>query len=343
MSLRISINARKMEGPYGGGNQFANTLDKYLCSQGDQTFRELVPGLDLILILSAQEKLKITSYDIEDIADYLIRNPKTVIVQRVNTCNEQRGADLGINQAVMQANRLADHTVFVSTWLKDLHLSQGFKCSFYSVILNGSDHTMFHSKGYKRWDKKEPMRLVTHHWGGNWMKGFDIYERLDELLQTEPFKHTISFTYIGNLPKDFHFKNATYVEPIHGVQLASLIRQHHVYLTASQNEPGANHQNEGASCGLPLLYRESGCLPEYCNGFGISFTEENFEEKLHEMLATYDYWVDRMENFCHMAERMCDNYCNLFMELLEQREEVLKRRRWWRKPTWLVKSYLHTL
>jgi hypothetical protein len=158
------------------------------------------------------------------------------------------------------------------------------------------------------------------------MKGFDVYERLDELLQHDLLKRIVSFTYIGNVPKGFRFKNATYLEPTSSQHLALLLKQHHVYLTASRNEPGANHQNEGANCGLPLLYRESGCLPEYCRGFGIAFTEDNFEEKLHEMVNTYDHWADRMREYPHTAERMCENYYNLFVMLLDQRENLLKRR-----------------
>ena len=119
------------------------------------------------------------------------------------------------------------------------------------MILNGSDCSLYHPEGYQPWDGKEAMSLVTHHWGAHWMKGFDIYERLDSLLKKRQFENKITFTYIGNLPEGFAFHNAAYIEPKNGVQLASLLRQHHVYLTASRNEPGGNHQNEGAQCGLP--------------------------------------------------------------------------------------------
>ena len=171
------------------------------------------------------------------------------------------------------------------------------------------------------------------------MKGFDIYQRLDKLLATEPYKDKISFTYIGNLPKGFKFHNATYIEPMQGEDLAAAIRQHHVYLTASRNEPGSNHQNEGANCGLPLLYRESGCLPEYCDGFGISFREGNFEQKLREMMETYDYWADRMRDYPHTAERTCEAYYDLFARLLERRDVIVKRRKWWRSPIWLLRTW----
>jgi len=336
--MKVSIGINLQSGPWGGGNQAMGVLVKYLKGRNVDVSSDLRDtDLDLIMLTEPRAYLKSSAYSDEDIVKYLLRkNWKAIVVHRVNECDERKGTT-GVNQKLRSANLCADHTIFVSTWLKDLHLRQGFNGKYYSVILNGSDRTIFHPEGYQHWDKKKPIRLITHHWGAHWMKGFDIYERVDRLLQTEPFKHKISFTYIGNLPKGFRFKNARYIEPTHGLQLASLLRQHHVYLTASRNEPGANHPNEGANCGLPLLYRESGCLPEYCNDFGISFTEGNFEEKLIEMMATYDYWVDRMRDYSYTAEQMCENYYSLFVKLLEGREEILKRRRWWRRAAWLLK------
>ncbi len=169
------------------------------------------------------------------------------------------------------------------------------------------------------------------------MKGFDIYERVDRSMADNFYKDRISFTYIGSLPKGFRFQNARYIEPKYGNVLADELRDHHVYLTASRNEPGANHQNEGANCGLPLLYLKSGCMPEYCNGFGISFNKDNFEEKLEDMIKTYDYWVDRMKNYPHTAEQACKQYYDLFVELLDRRDEIIRRRKWWRWPIWMFK------
>ena len=31
------------------------------------------------------------------------------------------------------------------------------------------------------------------------------------------------------------------------------------------------HHIEGALCGLPILFRNSGSLPEYCKKYGVSF------------------------------------------------------------------------
>jgi hypothetical protein len=120
--------------------------------------------------------------------------------------------------------------------------------------------------------------------------------------------------------------------------LANVLRQHHVYLTASQNEPGSNHQNEGANCGLPLLYLKSGGLTEYCEGYGIAFTADDFEQKLDLMIATYDSWVNRIKEYPHSSERMCRQYHDCFVKLVQRRDLVLTERKWWRWPLWKMKS-----
>ena len=50
----------------------------------------------------------------------------------------------------------------------------------------------------------------------------------------------------------------------YGKELANELRKHDIYITGSKNEPSGNHHMEGALCGLPILYVNSGALPEYC-------------------------------------------------------------------------------
>ena len=175
---------------------------------------------------------------------------------------------------------------------------------------------------------------MTHYWSNNWNKGFDIYERVNTLLGQSPWKEQVEFTYIGRIPEGFHFQHTTYLPPQSGVELAESLRSGHVYLTAAQNEAAGMHHIEGALCGLPLLYRESGALPEYCQGFGIAFTSNDFEQKLHEMMNSYDAWVARMAVYPHSAEQMSEQYYKLFVDLLEHRDEIVRRRPWWRRFFW---------
>jgi hypothetical protein len=328
--MKISLGMTLRSGAWGGGNQFGHALSRYLEERGIEVYYDLNdPELDLILLADPRIDLEITAYNHHDILHYLRRvNPNALVVQRVNECDERKAMQGEVNPKLRQAARIADHSVFVSGWLRDLHLAQGMETHAHSVILNGSEPMIFHPQGYRRWDGQEPLRLVTHHWGRDWLKGFDIYQQLDEWLADPRYQKRITFTYIGNLPDGFRFQRATYREPLSGKALADALRAQHVYITASRNEPGSNHQNEGALCGLPLLYIESGSIPEYAQGFGIAFTPETFQEKLDEMLASYDHWADRMADYPHTADHTSEAYYRLFMELLENREAILNRRRW---------------
>jgi hypothetical protein len=340
---KISLGMNLQPGAWGGGNQFGHSLADYLRAKGIDVYFDLrEPDLDLIVLTEPRSNLKISAYSDRNIVKYLLhKNRQAVVVHRINECDERKGTT-GVNQRLMQANACADHTVFISTWLRDLFWGHGLRPSGCSVILNGANRRVFNAEGYQRWDRSGKIKLVTHHWGGGYLKGFGIYELLDRMLSEVPFKRKFEFTYIGNVPDGFRFANVSHVPPQSGVELAASIRSHHVYLTASQNEPAGMHHIEGAMCGLPLLYRESGALPEYCSGFGISFTTDNFEQKLQEMIDSYDHWAERMKDYPYTAERMCEDYYHLFLELLDRREAIVRQRKWQRDPlrlAWMLKPW----
>ena len=332
----ICIGMRLQDSPWGGGNAAIGALSRHLISKGITVSHDLdLPKADIILLTDPRLSLASCSFNHRHITKYLIKNPHSIVVHRINECDERKGTT-DLNKRIIRSNRCADHTVFVGSWLKELYRKQGLASEFCSVILNGSDSTLFDRGKYKPWNRANPLKIVTHHWGTNWLKGFDIYQRLDRKLGEEPFKHKIEFTYIGNIPNDITFSNTTVLPPMTGKQLADTIASHHIYLTASRNEPGGNHQNEGACSGLPILFIHSGCLPEYCHGYGVSFTPETFDEKLIEVIENYDYWASKMHDFPNTAKRMCDEYVTLFNNLTENRNSRLRGRRLWKHPFWVA-------
>lgn len=165
------------------------------------------------------------------------------------------------------------------------------------------------------------------------MKGFDVYGQLDQMLAMPVWRDRLSFTYIGNLPKGFTFRNARWSEPLDGEVLAAELRAHHIYLSASICEPAGMHHIEGALCGLPLLYRESGALPEYCRGFGEAFSGPgDFIDALQRMIANYRDWQGKMDRYDNTSEKMVGRFLQLFEDMLARREELLVKRRLWRNP-----------
>lgn len=334
--MKLAIGYHIQDGPWGGGNRFALSLAETMTAVGHQVVFDLADAdVDLILLTDPRPRSPSVSFSSGAILRYLsLRNPKALVVHRINECDERKGTRT-MNAALVRANWCADFTVFVGSWLIDLPVWKKHLRTPHAVILNGADPTVFNPEGFLPWTGEDPLRLVTHHWGGNWMKGFDIYQRIDRMLADPAWKKRLDFTYVGNLPKGFRFENAHAVAPLNGLALAAELKRHQGYVTASINEPGGNHQNEAGACGLPLLYRRSGCMPEYCEGFGIPFDETDFETALERLFAEYAALAPRMAAWPHLSPRTCAAYIALFSDLLARRDELLARRRLWKNP-WLM-------
>jgi hypothetical protein len=332
--LLVSIGMQPREAPWGGGNQFGAALVRALTEAGDEVVHDLSsPDIDLILLTEPRAELRTSTYTDLDIVRYLRQvNPRALVVHRVNECDERKGST-GTNAVLRRANFCADHTLFVSAWLRGVHRRQGMRGRSNSVILNGSDCRVFNPEGHRRWNREGPLKLVTHHWSTSPGKGIDIYRKLDAMVGLPERRDSLAFTYIGNVSEGCRFEHGTVRGPTHGPDLADALRANHVYVTGSRNEPGSNHQNEGANCGLPLLYLDSASMSEYCTGFGVAYTAETFEQGLAEMTRTYDHWADRMPSYPHTAARMCAEYRSLFTELVARGAgdvNPARRRRWLR-------------
>jgi hypothetical protein len=327
--MKIAFSLRPNSGPSGGGISFLTNLTTELLSKGNSVFYDLrEPELDLILIMDPRWRHSNNAFNSKEIFNYVYKkNPNVIIVHRINECDERKDTNF-MNKKLRQINFLADSTIFVSNWLLTLDVINLAKNHEFDIVIrNGANKSIFNNINFIPWDRTGKLKLVTHHWSNNRNKGFDIYEHLDLLLGQEKFRSKFDFTYIGNLPKSFKFKYSTHIKPLEGTELAAEIKKNHAYLTASINEPGSNHQNEGGSCGLPILYRNSGSLPEYCNGYGVRFDETNFESKLLEFRSTYTNLVRRMDSFPNTAEVMVSNYIKYFNYLLENRAYILNLRK----------------
>ena len=337
--MKIAIGYKIVNGPWGGGNRFAADLKDALVSFGHSVKFDLKDkDIDIILLTDPRALSPSVSFSYGAILRYLLfTNSKSIVVHRINECDERKNTN-HMNKALLRANWCADHTVFVGTWLTKLSSWENHFNDNYSVILNGSNKEIFNNSNRLKWNKTEPLKLVTHHWGGNLMKGFDVYSKIDQMLETDKWKKLIEFTYIGNLPKGFNFKNVNYIKPINGQNLANEIKKSHVYVTASINEPGGNHQNEAGLCGLPILYRNSGCLPEYCDGFGIQFDKDDFEGSLIKMINNYNFYFKKIKTYPHSSDKTSHSYIQLFENLLLNRKKYTSNKKLWNSPIKLLNN-----
>ena len=157
----------------GGGNLFAINLKEFLISKGHDVINNLNDtDIDIILITEPRKTSESSAFTHLDVKDYInFVNKESLIVHRLNECDERKGTNF-VNKYLIEANKVADYTVFVSTWLKNLYLDQGINTKNNNVILAGANELVFNPKGKASFDKDEKLKFVTHHWGANWNKRF---------------------------------------------------------------------------------------------------------------------------------------------------------------------------
>ena len=326
--MKISIGTNIKDGPWGGGNLFAKNLKNYLLKNGHKVVHDLHDeDIDIILITEPRKASESSAFTSKDVENYLkFKKFETIVVHRINECDERKNTNY-VNKYLINSNLISDATVFVSDWLKNLYINQGLRCNKIITIMSGSDKNIFNPTNYQPWNRTEKIKIVTHHWGANWNKGFDIYLKLDQLLDEEFWHNKIVFSYIGNLPSNYKFKNMKYFSAKSGYELANELKKNHIYLTASINEPSGNHHIEAAQCGLPILYIDSGGIPEYCNGYGVKFNSNNFESKLLEIIENYDYHLKNIKDYKYNSDNMCKEYMNLFEILYAEKSRIFKNRK----------------
>ena len=54
-------------------------------------------------------------------------------------------------------------------------------------------------------------------------------------------------------------------------------------------------------------------MPEYCNGFGVMFENDNFEQKLEEMYINYSKYKKVMSSYPFNSDVMSQDYLNLLI------------------------------
>ena len=330
--MKVAIGSKIMSGPWGGGNNFVKNLSKYLEEKDCSVVYDLKDkNIDIILLTDPRIKSQSSSFNHIDIYNYINKiYSKAIIVHRINECDERKSTS-GINSQLVFANNFSDYTVFISTWLSQLftHLKI-FK--HFKIICNGANKKIFFNKNKPELNEKK-IKLVTHHWSNHINKGFDTYKMIDERLgNNQEFKKKVEFSIIGNMPKNLKFKNINHIEPLSGLELADAIRANDIYITGSKFEPGGNHQNEAINCGLPILYQNSGCMKEYCDGFGEEYNKENLFEKLENLTQKYSYYQKKTHNYRLNSEFTCSNYYHLFKDLMDRKKEILQERKWPKIP-----------
>ena len=311
MKIYFNLIPPENEISYGGGLFFVKNLSNYLKKQGIFIANELSKDLDLIFIIDPR-KGPYKKYSHTQLLEYC-ENTKIKLIYIVNECDKKRQNSIGIEPIILDTISKCDHVVFISNWLKEYYINNYNIKTPYSIINNAADTSVFIPNLNKKLDKKL-IRIVSHHWSNDYMKGFEIYNKLDKILPKYPW---LKFTFIGNYNNLFKPKNINLKKPISGDKLADELKKHDIYLTASLYEPGGIHQLEGMASGLPVIYRtNSGGIKETCNESGIEFNNmDDLISKIKYTIDNYNQLIEKIDYNFIGYDRCGKQYFNLINNL----------------------------
>ena len=292
------FNRLPVLGPWGGGNKTITAIVERLVSLGHTVLGDLRDDVDVVFCVDPRPSSAGVTY--QTMFDFAARK-KIPLIQRVGDVGTHGKPDL--THLVRLSMSLSDHVIFTSDWAKN-YVGCASRCT---VIQNGALTQFFSGRESSR-AADNRVRIVTHHWSNNPMKGIALYERLaDEIDQG---KHNFDFTYVGRSSSKLESRT---ISPLDVDGLISELPRHDIYVSASQYEAGANHILEAMACGLPVIYSsQGGSIPEYCDGRGIEFTTyEELIAAIERVSCNLDEFRARSRTYHRTIDAVVDEYVEI--------------------------------
>lgn len=278
LGVTVSLWHEFREPPYGGGNQF------------------------MLALRGAFEKLGVTVYDnrmAEDVDVHICnsawfntrkfvaasRRGGLRMIHRIDgPISLIRGSDRTLDDQVFRLNaQLASATIIQSEWCFRHLLEMGFKPVRPMMISNSVNGGIFHGRDRMPFDSTRKIKLISASWSDNPRKGGPVYKWLDEHLDWDRFE----YTFVGRTQE--RFQMIKHVPAVPSEDLARLLRQHDIYITASERDPCSNSLIEALACGLPALFLNDGGHPELVGLGGLPFEKrEDIPAQLERLVAYHD-------------------------------------------------------
>lgn len=274
--MNLYINRKPVNGPWGGGNKLISSIwdyNKKFFNIKNITSQRDISNIDCILIVGMDQDEY--GFSAEQLCEFKTRfNNDVRIVFRVNE-NDARKGTTNVDNRIIKLMSKVDHTIFVSKWLQEYFSKKDCDILRSSIIINGVDSSVF--KPNIKFNNNK-VNIVTSHWSSHDLKGFDIYNQLDEFVGKNS---NYTFTYIGR--EQGKFKNTKVIKPLFGKELGDELGKYDVYVSASRYEPGSNSVLEALSCKIPVfIHINSGGCCEFINNDN-RFIFSSFQEFIEKV------------------------------------------------------------
>ncbi|MBU2025120.1 MAG: glycosyltransferase [Patescibacteria group bacterium] len=285
--MKIFIIFSFKQGPYGGGNQFLKALRKEF--KKNNAYAERPEQADVFLFNSfqdAEKVIKLKRRFIDKPFVHRVDGPIALYRNSKNTFPDKLIFEL--NKKIAQA------TIFQSFFSLRENKRLGLKLDNpYKIIKNAAQKDIFYPAADRDFDfSKRKARLISTSWSDNMMKGFEVYQYLDKHLDFSKY----DYVFVGRTPVEF--KNIKMLSPRSSRELAALMRESDIYITASRKDPCSNSLIEALSSGLPAVALNDGGHPEIIGGGGELFLKkQEIQGKLELIVNNHSKYVKKIPAF----------------------------------------------
>ena len=296
--MKVCINIDITDEPYGGGNQFLKALKNYLIEKDIYTENKI--EADTILFNSHHKMF--------DNLNLKYNFPKKIFIHRIDGPMSYRGkAGQKLDKKIFSlSNKISQGQIFQSKWSLDQSISNGLKINRNKCIIhNAPNPNIFYDNKNKKSGKK--IKLIASSWSNNINKGYELYHKLDNLLDFEKYE----MTFVGNIQKPF--KNIKMIKAVNSNKLSEILRDHDIFIFASKLEACSNSLIEALHCGLPAIAINSSSNPEVLKGSGELFKD------IDELIYKIDLISKNIDKYKHKIKIQSINeignkYLNFFKQ-----------------------------
>ena len=270
MEFTFYILPELVNGPYGGGNQFAKALKNHFVSRG--MYGDSLEKSNVVII----NGFPFRDFSIfSKIFIWKLNAPDRIVLSRidgpVSKIRHSKDSDK-FDKAIFEfCNIASDGAIIQSNWsLQETIKHYAFKNNCPIEIISNSCNPAYFFKKKITSKTKKKLSLIATSWSTNPHKGFSTYKWLDSKINF----NKIDFKIISDI--SFKYNNIRVFKTVNQKKLGDILRESDIYISCSRVESCSNSVLEALHCGLPAITPNSSSHPEF-----NPFKELLYKNKYH--------------------------------------------------------------
>jgi len=325
--MKIYIHYDTTDQPWGGINSFLRSFKEYLLTykkQEVEILESLQSDMDIFFYAaaSAGPKEPIDMADIQKlrksrgcVLNRLLKRKCYKLIHRLDGLRATyAGGFVENDELQIKLSQLADFTVFQSEESQKNFQRFGYNKDSYTIIYNGVNQTIFNTE-QRSYYKEGKLKILSVSWSNNLKKGFQTIADFSENEHVES-------TFVGRWNDAIDRKNVRVIPPQKRETIVDYYKDAHVFLHAAQFDPCPNVLLEAMSCGLPVIYHNSGGTRELASSYGVPLPQVinslSINAVVQQAKEGYKDFVDKLvknkNNFS--IERVSEQYLDTFKKVL---------------------------